>query len=273
MSSTATRVRSAAIAIPIAILLICFLPRTAFSAGVAAIVVLSLRECTQMVGWKGLIEAWAIPVFGGVCVLGMEAHRLGGEPWLMKIAWMAVGLLAVVLGSLAVLGRVPSRTVLSTKAGSMTLMFFYCVAGGVLATEVRVELDYGKWLLFLLFIVWAADSGAYAFGNWLGRYKMIPSVSPGKTWEGTVGGAALGMGAGVACHLVFGWLDSLATALIVSGLLVLAAVFGDLIVSLVKRTWEVKDTGDFLPGHGGILDRIDSVLATVPVAAVFIFLG
>ena len=272
-SPAAIRIRSAAIAIPMVVLLICFLPRVAFTACVSAVIILALRECTRMVGWQGLVEAWAVPVFGGVCLLATEWHREDGGGGLVTIGWIATGLLAVVLGSLAVLGRPPSRDVVTTKAGTMTLLFFYCVAGGVLATEVREQMDWGIWLLVLLFIVWAVDSGAYACGNWLGRYKMIPSVSPGKTWEGTVGGAVLGMAAGVACHLVFNWLDSLAMALLVTALLVLAAVFGDLIVSVIKRTWNVKDSGEFLPGHGGILDRIDSLLGALPVAAFIVFLG
>jgi phosphatidate cytidylyltransferase len=120
-------------------------------------------------------------------------------------------------------------------------------------------------LLFSLLIVWVADSGAYAAGKMMGRVKLAPQISPGKTWEGVIGGLA-------AVVLLIG-LRSLAVetdfAVLVPFCLAVAAlsVVGDLTVSMFKRTAGVKDSGTLFPGHGGVLDRIDSVAAAAPLFA------
>ncbi|BBB28534.1 phosphatidate cytidylyltransferase [Neptunomonas japonica] len=126
------------------------------------------------------------------------------------------------------------------------------------------------WLLLILLIVWAADIGAYFSGKRWGKVKLAPQVSPGKTREGMYGGLV----AVALTTIVFAWWNGLGIAssafLLVLGLVVgLVSVMGDLFESLLKRHSKVKDSGAILPGHGGILDRIDSVLAAAP----FYFLG
>lgn len=122
-------------------------------------------------------------------------------------------------------------------------------------------------LLFILVWVWAADVGAYFAGRALGRHKLAPNVSPGKTLEGLAGGVALALGitAAVAWSVpvVPGEQGLL---LLVAALTVLASALGDLFESMVKRRHGIKDSGTMLPGHGGMLDRIDSVTAALPVA-------
>jgi phosphatidate cytidylyltransferase len=118
----------------------------------------------------------------------------------------------------------------------------------------------------LLLIVWAADVGAYFFGRWFGRTKLAPSVSPGKTWEGMLGGLLL---AAAAAALGAWWLDVPAGRLIALGVCTaLVSVLGDLTQSMFKRNVGLKDSGRLLPGHGGVLDRIDSLTAAVPVFVV-----
>ena len=128
----------------------------------------------------------------------------------------------------------------------------------------------GSILLFWLFVsVWATDSGAYFFGTLIGGPKLAPSISPGKTWAGLFGGvfcsalwctfAGLYLGIGSAIELV--------------GLGIILAILaqsGDLLISKAKRKLLVKDTGGLLPGHGGVLDRVDSLLLTVPAFTVFL---
>ncbi|WP_028468102.1 phosphatidate cytidylyltransferase [Neptunomonas japonica] len=126
------------------------------------------------------------------------------------------------------------------------------------------------WLLLILLIVWAADIGAYFSGKRWGKAKLAPQVSPGKTREGMYGGLL----AVALTTLVFAWWNGLGVAssafLLALGLIVgLVSVMGDLFESLLKRHSQVKDSGSILPGHGGVLDRIDSVLAAAP----FYFLG
>lgn len=144
---------------------------------------------------------------------------------------------------------------------------------------------YDKWLLFALFIlIWVNDSGAYIVGSLMakrkgGNHKMFPRVSPAKSWEGLVGGFIFDLIAGYIFYLV-GWtstigltayplLDSLLFALAVG----IFGTLGDLMESLMKRTIGVKDSGTFMPGHGGVLDRFDSLLLAVPVVYfLFIYL-
>ncbi|MCI7576050.1 MAG: phosphatidate cytidylyltransferase [Bacteroidales bacterium] len=126
-------------------------------------------------------------------------------------------------------------------------------------------------LLALFVIIWLNDSGAYCVGSLLGRHKMIPRVSPGKTWEGLIGGMLVALAVGyVFLADPFGFTGLSYTAwqaLLVSFFIVVFGTLGDLMESLLKRTLGIKDSGNVLPGHGGFLDRFDSVLfATYAVA-------
>jgi phosphatidate cytidylyltransferase len=118
------------------------------------------------------------------------------------------------------------------------------------------------WLLLVLLGTAACDTGAYFVGSAVGRHKLIPHISPGKTWEGLAGGALGAVLAAVALAGVLGTSGPQAVAL---GLVVCAAaVLGDLAESLIKRAAGVKDSGNIVPGHGGILDRMDSILFVLP---------
>lgn len=122
-------------------------------------------------------------------------------------------------------------------------------------------------LLYMLTLVWLADIGAYFSGRMFGKTKMAPSISPGKTWEGVIGGIAANL---LWMSLIFGlsgdWLETgLPLYLLIGVATILLSIVGDLFVSILKREAGVKDSGKLLPGHGGILDRIDSVIAATPV--------
>ncbi|MVN76418.1 hypothetical protein GO988_08780 [Hymenobacter sp. HMF4947] len=118
----------------------------------------------------------------------------------------------------------------------------------------------------LIFFVWAADTGAYFAGKNFGKHKLAPSISPGKTWEGWAGGAAL--------TLIVGWAAGyflpdipLSHRLVAAGVVAVFGPLGDLAESMLKRSAGVKDSGTFLPGHGGLLDRFDAFLLVLPVLA------
>lgn len=162
-------------------------------------------------------------------------------------------------------------------AGQLMIALPFALMSGVVL--------YNKWLMFALFIlIWVNDSGAYIVGSLMskrkgGNHKMFPRVSPAKSWEGLIGGFVFDLIAGYIFYLV-GWtttmgltayplLDSLLFALVVG----VFGTLGDLMESLMKRTIGVKDSGMFMPGHGGVLDRFDSLLLAVPVVYfLFIYL-
>jgi phosphatidate cytidylyltransferase len=121
-------------------------------------------------------------------------------------------------------------------------------------------------LMFLMLLIWGADTGAYFIGKKWGKRRLASRVSPGKTWEGSCGGIVAGIVITLAYVIVSNQLLSIGLAFIgLSIMTVFISIFGDLMESLVKREANIKDSGSILPGHGGVLDRIDSLTAAGPV--------
>ena len=127
-------------------------------------------------------------------------------------------------------------------------------------------------LLWVLAVVWATDIGAYAIGRMIGGPRLAPRWSPRKTWAGFVGGTACAAFAGAATAAALG-LSSVAPLTLVSAGLAIVAQFGDLAESVAKRRFGVKDTSALIPGHGGLLDRLDSLLAVIPAVALLTVIG
>jgi phosphatidate cytidylyltransferase len=135
------------------------------------------------------------------------------------------------------------------------------------------RMDQGLALLFLALVAtWLGDTGAYFAGRTLGKHKMSPRLSPKKTWEGLVGGVILSVGGTILLGCLT--LEGVATwkIALLGGVTVLAGVLGDLAESMLKRAFGVKDSGTIMPGHGGILDRVDSLLFAGPVFCLFAWL-
>jgi phosphatidate cytidylyltransferase len=130
--------------------------------------------------------------------------------------------------------------------------------------------SHGLILIGLLLIVWATDTGALICGNLIGGPRLAPKLSPGKTWAGTIGGSILAaLVFTFYLHVLLG--GSALTALVFGFFFSFAAHAGDLVESLVKRRFGIKDSGAVIPGHGGVLDRIDSTLMAAPVMALLVF--
>lgn len=127
------------------------------------------------------------------------------------------------------------------------------------------HLPNGKALfVYLLFLIWASDIGAYLSGKMMGKNKLIPQVSPGKSWEGVLGGLILSMIIAGAGSMYFHPV-AMGYWLFLAFCTVIISIFGDLFISILKRRCHLKDTGTLIPGHGGILDRLDSLIAALPV--------
>lgn len=147
------------------------------------------------------------------------------------------------------------------------------VAGAV---AVLVSLRVGEQgglhsVVFLLAVVWAADIFAYLAGSWIGGPKLLPAASPNKTWAGFIAGLACGVGAGLA---IAGWVGvSMTHAALVAAPTAIAAVLGDLLMSLAKRRFGVKDAGSLIPGHGGVLDRVDALMLATLFAGGWALIG
>jgi phosphatidate cytidylyltransferase len=128
------------------------------------------------------------------------------------------------------------------------------------------EILFGCW-----FIIWSNDTGAYLSGSVFGRNKLLPRVSPGKSWEGSIGGAII---AYVITWIISGWYTGISITdwYIIASILIVIGTLGDLVESLYKRSLNVKDSGTLLPGHGGILDRFDSLILAIPFVFTYLFL-
>ena len=138
------------------------------------------------------------------------------------------------------------------------------VPAWVALNRLRLDFERGaEWVLFVLILVWAADIGAFFVGRRFGRTRLAPNVSPGKTWEGVVGGV---LASALVAFLGSGWFNIPVLQFVPLCLAVVAfSIVGDLTESLLKRFAGVKDSGSLFPGHGGVMDRIDSVTAAAPI--------
>ena len=190
---------------------------------------------------------------GGSLVLFQVAAMIGVGWWLLAALWLR----AYDFGS----DHDNSARVAKLAAGTFAIVPAWCALVLIHAQRPNGHV----WLLTALAIVWAADSGAYFAGRKFGRRKLSPRISPNKTVEGLLGGALAGVLVGVAGAAIAGTAPSKLAAVAVAALVVvLFSVVGDLFESLLKRHAGVKDSGNVIPGHGGLLDRMDSVLAALP---------
>lgn len=177
--------------------------------------------------------------------------------------WLCLGLILWGFFILAILGFPKSQKIW----GYSWLVFLVGLLVLPLFAQSLLHLyhhDLGRDLIvYLLFLVWASDIGAYFAGKQWGRHKLIPQVSPGKTFEGATGGFIFAMLIALGGHYFFQPVHSLNWFLIAI-ITAIISVFGDLFISMLKRRSKIKDTGKLLPGHGGILDRLDSLMAALP---------
>ena len=268
----ATRILSAAVLIPLTLAALFLLPPRAFGVVLLAVVLDAAHEWGRLAGFG---RGRAALFLGGVVLLG--AWLLGG-PAGFDHGWPR-GVIVAVCGAATAFWLLVATPWVVHRWGlrsplAMALVGWIVLAGVFVAlVELQAR---SPWLvLAAMAIVWIADTAAYFSGRAFGRRKLAPEVSPGKTWEGVYG--ALAAVAVYAVALVplagaagfDGRVDASVIALWIAFALALAgiSVIGDLFESLLKRQAGVKDSGSLLPGHGGVLDRTDALLAAMPPAA------
>jgi phosphatidate cytidylyltransferase len=195
-------------------------------------------------------------------VLALVGVQVGGVPWLLG------GVLSTLVFSFLVFGLSDRRPSATASFGTTLLGVVWVSCGLGFLLLVRDIPEYGFWaVIAVLFTVFAADTAAFFVGRTLGRHRLAPEISPGKTWEGFVAGMAAGT---LAAFLIL-YRDraeflTIAESLAFGAIVALASVAGDLFESAVKRDAEVKDSGRLLGGHGGMLDRLDALLFAGPAA-------
>jgi phosphatidate cytidylyltransferase len=230
----------------------------------------------------GLLRAAQIPHFKYVGLVGGVA--LLATTWLaLRVAPAASGDLEVAILFLITLASLvrqfpqkhnprPIETIAGTMLGVLYVPFLFSFFAKLLMTWGDVE---GRWLaMYLIVVVKSSDTGAYFVGCSVGRHKLIPRISPAKTWEGCVGGWVSGLAASVLLYLASrGQMGAvtlhLSDALVLGVLLAAAGTVGDLAESLLKRAAGVKDAGRIVMGMGGMLDLVDSLLVSAPVLYIY----
>ncbi|HXI86404.1 MAG TPA: phosphatidate cytidylyltransferase [Parvularculaceae bacterium] len=253
--SLARRIVSALVLIPAAIAAL-YAGGAVFAATVSFASVLMVFEWTRMVEEREFSPAFYALALAAAAAL--SAAAAGHYPW----AYGACGAGALAAGMMS-----RRRRRWSAFAGA------YILAPSVALIWLRADPESGRSLvLMLLLIVWGADTGGYVAGRLVGGPKLHPAVSPTKTWAGAIGGVVMGGLAGLAASLFIFQSSGTGFLTLVGAILGLASILGDTAESAFKRIFGVKDASGFIPGHGGVLDRLDGMIFATTAMALVLYL-
>jgi len=262
------RIITAAILLPVAIIGFFLLHGLAFAIFIGLVVALGAWEWARLAGFAGqpVRIAYAALV---VALLAVLYQFPALAPWLLALAvlwWLAATYL--------VLTYPQSSRLWGGSAGSLVIGMAILLPSWQ-ALVVLKQWPLGNWLILaVMALVWTADIGAYFSGKTFGKRKLAPQVSPGKSWEGLIGGLLTSLLITLAVGIYRGWsVRELVLALLGAAVVVLISVIGDLTESMFKRSSGIKDSSQLLPGHGGVMDRIDSLTAAIPIFAVLLWLA
>ncbi len=266
------RIFTALILIPLFITLVLSLSQEYFAVLTGAIVFWCAWEWSGLLGVKSfskkIIYPWIIIALLLTIVYLLSRHIISVRPLLYAgfIWWLIAGVLVVLYPRYSeIWGK---GVCLRGIMGCMVLIPCWVALNFIRATPSGAYM-----ILFLFVLIWGADSGAYFAGKLWGKNKLMPEVSPGKTWQGLWGALLTSMLIVVIAMIVLKFQSSLLIAwLLLACIIVLFSVLGDLFESMLKRKAGIKDSGTLLPGHGGMLDRIDSLTAAAPIFALAILL-
>ena len=262
------RILTALILIPLVLAGIFLLPEDYFSLVVAIILVIASLEWTHIAH----IKSHSVRAIFALCIFLItylpDFYQFDlvkiivpvSVTWLFVALWLHFDPVSKVRGY----SRQPFWILFSLLVG-----VFYLVPAGFALIYLHHATSLGPaFILFCLLLVWTADIAAYLSGRRWGRHKLAPLISPGKTWEGVYGALAAGLVLSLSGSYLLGYRGPLLLWLSLCGVLtIVMSVYGDLFESVFKRAGDIKDSGHMLPGHGGVLDRIDSLLVAAPFFA------
>jgi phosphatidate cytidylyltransferase len=258
------RLLTALVAVPLALAAIFWLPLGWFFLFVVLLVGVAILEYARLgrqiaAGVPLEVLMGVVPAVAWVACLGILGQDLGFAGWVWM--FLVAAIVPLGFGSLVLFSRAP----LAESLSGLGLLAF----GLPYFALAIVSLTHLKWidpwvLLLMLLVVWVGDTAAFYCGTKWGRHKLAPVVSPNKSWEGAVAGF---LGSFLAALVMMEWWGGFVDGrwLVLAAVTAVAAQVGDLVESLIKRAAGVKDSGRLLPGHGGVLDRIDALLFAAPV--------
>jgi phosphatidate cytidylyltransferase len=284
------RIATAVVLIPVVLVLILRAPIPLLAVVAGAVGLITIHEFLKLTESYGVQpQPWPTYIFVGIFFL-LLARNAGNEKPLLSTAIFVYALgFAAAIAPFVFLSIAMRRQQLASAypaAAASVFAFTYVALPMGMLVQLRQQWAGAFYLLYLLLVVWAGDIFAYFVGKSIGRHLMAPRISPKKTWEGAIASLVASVGVG---WLLFNYSLPLSSAMLRAGLierrdglfglerpamlpillltiaLNLAAQLGDLVESLIKRGANVKDSGSILPGHGGMLDRIDALLFAAPV--------
>lgn len=245
---------------------------------VAALV---LAPLTIVIAWIGgwiwacvVVAAAALLYFEWLMIVGVSGNRLAVAAGIAALASSGICLMlrrADLALEISVAGAILAAVVAQRQRGWVVGGLVYAAAALIATILVRRDADFGfLGLMFVLLVVWVTDIGGYFAGRGIGGPKLWPRVSPKKTWAGAIGGLVLGLV--IAAGFAFLGFGKMGPLLLLGAVLSVVSQLGDLFESAVKRRFDVKDSSHIIPGHGGLLDRLDGFVAAIVFAAFIGFL-
>lgn len=253
---------------PLALLGFFALQGATFLAFIAFIVALAAWEWARLAGYDSQAQRIAYAIFVAITLLLANSNAM----WLLPVLCLA--LLWWLLATVMVVVFPRSIAYWSGNLGKRVMGLVILIPAGLGLVVLKNQPQGNMLILSLMLLVWGADIGAYFFGRAFGKRKLAPRVSPGKSWAGFFGGlfTSLCIATGLAVYLQVP-VEQLMLVLLCAAVVVLFSVVGDLTESMFKRQMGIKDSSQLLPGHGGVLDRIDSLTAAAPVFALLLLLS
>jgi phosphatidate cytidylyltransferase len=262
------RVLTALVMAPLAVSAVLWLPTPFLLPLVAVVFLLAAWEWGALIGLQGALARAAV-LLPPAALMAWLSHQsahidnlfpivalIGCMWWLCALFWL-------------LRPRLLSADTPANRLAKLLILLLLIVPAWAGLALLHADPDLGpRWALFAVALVWAADTGAFYAGTRIGGRKLAPSISPGKTWAGFYGGLASALLLAIACFALLGLeIGQLPALAILTAVTALASVLGDLFESVIKRQGGAKDSGHLIPGHGGVFDRVDSVLAALPVFA------